>query len=251
VSEIEQIAPDVIRAYLLELEARGANPGGRHAKSRALRAFLTWYQAEAEPDGWTNPITKVKPPKVEVEPIEGISPEDVKRLLAACPDTFTGIRDRAILLCLLDTGARMREFLALDLADVDTIAGNVVIRKGKNRRPRIVFIGKRTRRALRAYLRLRTDSSPALWVTSAGDRLAPRSLQSMLERRAAQAGTDAPSPHDFRRACALAMIRAGVDVFTLQRLMGHSDLSVLRVYLAQDANDLERAFEKASPSDRL
>ena len=251
VTTIPAISPDLIRAYLLQLEATGHNAGGRHAKYRAVRVFLNWYQAEAEPEAWTNPVTKVKPPKVAHEPIEGVSVADVKAMLRACPDSFIGLRDRAIILCLLDTGARAREFLSLDVGDVDTIAGDVILRKTKNRKPRTVFLGRRSRRALRAYLKQRTDQSAALWITSQGERLAVSSLQGMLERRARSAGIPKPSPHDFRRGHALMMLRAGTDVITLARLMGHSSLEVLTRYVKQTTDDLHAAHAKASPVDRI
>jgi site-specific recombinase XerD len=57
--------------------------------------------------------------------------------------------------------------------------------------------------------------------------------------------------HAFRRAFALASLRGGMDVYSLQRLMGHADLSVLRRYLAQTEGDLQAAHQKAGPVDRL
>lgn len=248
---LTDITPDLLRAWLLELEGTGHNAGGRHAKYRAVRAWLYWFEREAEPDGWKNPMLKVKPPKVAHEPIEPVPVEDIRAMLATCGSDFIGARDHAILLCLLDTGARMREFLALNVADVDMIGGAVIIRKGKGHKPRVVFLGKKSRKALRTYLRQRTDETSALWVTSRGDRLAVRSLQSLLPRRAKLAGLkDIPSCHDFRRAFALMMLRAGVDVFSLQRLMGHTGLDVLRRYLAQNTDDLQAAHAKGSPVDK-
>ena len=232
VNQVQDITPDLLRAYLLHLQETGHNPGGRATKYRVVRAFLFWYEQEAEPEGWKNPLGKVKPPKVRHTLIEPVPIADIRAMLATCPDTFTGIRDRAMILCLLDTGARACEFLSLDLDDVDFISGAVVIRRGKNQNPRVVFIGKKARRALRAYLRLREDESSALWVTSKGDRLAVKSLQGMLERRGRSAGVQPPSPHDFRRAFAILMLRARVDLITLACLMGHSTLEVLKIYLA-------------------
>lgn len=82
VTQVPEITPDLLREYLLELEATGHNPGGRHAKYRAVRAFLLWWKEETEPAHWTNPVAKVKAPKVALEPIEGASTEDVEALLA-------------------------------------------------------------------------------------------------------------------------------------------------------------------------
>lgn len=252
VTAVMSVTPDLVRGYMLDLETKGRNAGGRHAAFRAVRAFLRWYEDEAEPEGWVNPVRKVKPPKVTNEPIKGVPTEDIKAMLETCGDNFTGVRDRALLLCLLDTGARAAEFIALNLEDVDFVSGAVDIRKGKGGKSRTVFIGKKSRKALRAYIRARVDGESALWVTNDGTRrLAVKSLRQLLIRHADLAGVPVPSPHDFRRSFALALLRARVDVFSIQRLMGHKSLDVLRRYLAQDTEDLRGAHERGSPADGI
>lgn len=252
VTEVLDLTPDLLRGFMLMLETKGRNEGGRHGAFRSVRVFLRWYEVETEPEAWANPIRKVHPPKVTHEPIKGVPLDHVKKMLDTCGDNFTGVRDRAILLCLLDTGARAREFLSLNLDDVDFVSGAVDIRKGKGKKSRTVFIGKRSRKALRAYVRLRGDSDPALWVTNnGGTRLAVASLRQVLTRHADLAGVPVASAHDFRRAFALALLRAGVDIFSIQKLMGHADLEILRLYLAQDTEDTRRAHESGKPVDGL
>ena len=89
-----------------------------------------------------------------------------------------------------------------------------------------------------------------LWASRAGTRLTYWGLRMILQRRAERAGVPVPSPHSFRRAFALASLRGGMDVETLRRLLGHSDLSVLSRYLAQTKEDLAEAHGKASPVSR-
>ncbi|MCZ2121831.1 MAG: tyrosine-type recombinase/integrase [Anaerolineales bacterium] len=251
VHEVTNLTPDLLRSFMLDLETRGRNAGGRHAAFRSIRAFLLWYESESEPESWINPIRKVKPPKVISEPIKGVTGEEVKAMLETCADNYTGIRDRALLLCLLDTGARAREFLAININDVDFISGAIDIHKGKGGKSRTVFIGKKSRKALRAYMRLRSDDNPALWATKDGGRLAIPSLRQVLTRHAEMAGIPVPSAHDFRRSFALMMLRAKVDIFSLQKLMGHSDLETLKRYLALVDDDIREAYERNSPVDGL
>ena len=253
IDQVEQITPEIIRSYLSRLEQDGHNANGRHAHYRSLRAFLYWLEAELGEEDYHAPIRKVKPPKLPKEVIEGVSLEDIQRMLAACQGRgFTELRDKALLLFLLDTGSRAGETLAIDLADVDFATGSVLIRKGKGSKQRMVYFSKTTRRALMAYLRARRDDHPALWVNERGERFTRSGLDKTLHLRAKQAGLiETPSAHDFRRAFALNMLRSGCDVFTLQRLMGHSDLSVLRRYLAQTEGDLQEAHRRASPVERL
>jgi len=128
VKQISQITPSFLRQYLLYLEESGHNAGGRHAAFRLLRAFFLWYEDEVEPQGWSNPIRKVKAPKVPIEPLEPVSFETVTQMIKACPhNTFTGDQDAAILLCLLDTGARASEFLSVNLDDINQARGDILI----------------------------------------------------------------------------------------------------------------------------
>jgi len=82
------------------------------------------------------------------------------------------------------------------------------------------FIGRTTRRAMRAYLRLRHDSSPTLLISKDEERLTYNGLRLLLERRAKRTRlSNKPKLHGFRRAFALNMRLSGVDIFVLQRLM--------------------------------
>ncbi len=250
VTQVQDVTPDLLRRFLLKL-AETHNAGGVHGFYRAVRAFLRFVEAEEVVPGWQSPTRKVKTPKVTLEPIAGITLEDFSAMLETCDKSFTGTRDAALLLALLDTGARVSEFLAVDLADVDA-AGGMLLRRTKGRRPRTVYLSQKTRRALRAYLRLRRDASPALWTTQQGDRLTYDGLRAILTRRAKLAGLpETPSPHDFRRAFALNYLRNGGDIFTLSKLLGHAGIDVLKRYLAQTDQDAHAAHAKFSPVDHL
>lgn len=248
---ISHITPQLIRQYMLHLEDKNHNPGGRHAAFRALRAFLLWYEDEVEPEDWKNPIRKVRAPRVPLEPLEPVSLNTVSQMLKHCKtNAFTDNRDEAILLFLLDTGVRAGELLSINIPDINLATGEVLVRLGKGKKPRYVYIGKLTKRALRKYLKNRKDNNTALWVTHPyfeSGRLTYSGLRSMIKRRAKQAGVDAPALHDFRRAFALAMLRNGTDIFTLANLMGHEGITVLQRYLRETRQDTELAHRRASP----
>lgn len=91
-----------------------------------------------------------------------------------------------MILGLLDTGARAKEFLNINLEDVDLVSGAVMIRQSKGRKPRMVFLGRKTIRAIRKYLRYRKDNHPALWVSTHGERMTYAALRCFLRRRAEQ-----------------------------------------------------------------
>ncbi len=251
ITNISQITPDTIRRFLLHLGETGHNPGGIHGIYRALRAFLLWYEEETEPEGWKNPIRKVQSPRVPVEQIEPVEIDTVKALIESCKgSTFTAVRDKALLLFLLDTGARASEVVAVNLGDVNMVTGEALIRQGKGRKPRTIFLGQKTRKVLRAYLKHRGDTNKALWVTDDKDRLTYWGLNEIIKRRSKTAKVDKPCLHDFRRAFAINFLRNGGDIYSLQKLMGHSDLQVLRRYLAQTNEDLRIVHHRASPVDQ-
>jgi site-specific recombinase XerD len=132
-------------------------------------------------------------------------------------------------------------------------SGSLLIRSGKGGKPRVTFLGVTSRRAVLKYIRKRgepQDGEP-LFATDEGGRFTYFGLRSVIERRATQAGIEPPTLHSFRRAFALGCLRNNVDVYSLQRLMGHTSLAVLRRYLAQTEADLQRAHEKGGPVDRL
>lgn len=252
VKTVTDLTPETLRGFFIAMTERGHNPGGVHAFYRTVKVFLRWYVQEFEPLEWRDPLRKVKPPKVDAEPLEAVPLETVRAMLDTCKrGKFTDERDRSILLFLLDTGVRAGELLALDRQNVDQLTGDVLIRKSKSRKPRTVFIGRQARRALRSYLKLRDDLARALYVTDEGERLKMAGLRQMMIRRAARAGVPTPPLHSFRRAFALAMNRAGVDLLTIARLLGHSDLSLLDRYIKQTGEDLRGAHERGGPVDGL
>ena len=195
-------------------------------------------------------MLKVKAPKVLIEPIEPISIEDVRALIDICQRGYLiGERDRAIFLFLLDTGARAQEVCNINLEDVEISSDEVIIREGKGRKPRIVFIAGKAMKAIRAYLRTRDNLEvQALFVSKTLERLTYDGLRQILQRRSKLAGLKKePTLHDFRRQFALSMLNNGADIFSLQRLMGHKDISILRRYLAQTTGDIRAAHDKGSP----
>jgi site-specific recombinase XerD len=211
---------------------------------------LYWWEDEVELDGWSNPIRKVKPPKLPLAPIEPVPLDDIKAMVKSCDKSFTGLRDKAILLALLDTGARAQEFLSMQLGDINQVSGEITIRHGKGRKYRVVFIGKNARKAVRGYLKNRSDQCQALWVSITEEPLTYWGLREIVRRRSRTAKIETPSLHSFRRAFAINMLRAGIDVFSLQKLMGHADLQVLRRYLAQTTEDIAKAHRIGSPVDK-
>ena len=249
VTDPQGITPAILRAYLVELQ-RAHNPGGTHCHFRAMRAFVRFLVAEG--DVSPSPLANVKAPKTPQAIIDPVSLDTVSKMLKACKGDLAA-RDTAMLLTLLDSGLRASELCALDVGDLDIASGRVLVKHGKGDKPRVVFLGARARRAILKMLKTRADVAPTspMWLTCDGERLRYAGLRQILRRRAHDANVPEPSAHDFRRAFALLSLRGGCDVYALQKLMGHADLTVLRRYLAQTESDLAEAHRKSSPVDKM
>lgn len=241
-----------LRLWLVHLQEHAHTPGGVHGFFRAAKAFFTWLMREGILTH--NPMARVKAPKVPMEPLPPVTPEQIRAMLNVCPlKTLIGARDRAILLSLWDSGCRAGEFIGLNVEDLDLDSGALLVRCGKGRKPRVTFLGRKARREVLRYLRLRgaVGGGDPLFAGGKGQRLRYESLRDIVRRRAQEAGIEAPPLHAFRRGFALDSLRNGADVYSLQRMMGHSDLAVLRRYLAQTQDDLRAVHDRAGPVDRL
>jgi site-specific recombinase XerD len=253
ISTLEELTASQIREFLLFLIEQGHNSGGQHLHFRVLKTYLLWYESELEPEGWKNPIRKVKPPKLVEEPIDPVPLSDIEAMIAACKGNRQGIRDKAILLTLLDTGLRANELVSLDLTDLDAYTGEIRVRAlvGKGRKARAVFLAERSRRSVRAYLRQRGQTPGPLFERESGGRLTYWGLRQLVRRCAERAGLENPPLHSFRRAFAIGMLRNGADLLSIQRLLGHASLVLIARYAKQDADDLRVVHTVSSPVERL
>lgn len=245
---LDRVGPQPIRHYLVNLEERGLRDTSIHAAARAIRAFLNFCVREEYIAH--SPMSKVAMPRLDRRVLPAFSHADIPRLLRAC----TNRRDEALILFLLDTGCRAAEFTNLDGRDIDIAAGEVSIRQGKGRRNRVVFIGTHTQLRLLAYYDDRGTPDPRapVWISQTrSERLTPSGLHQLLKRLGAQAGVAHCAPHTFRRTFAIWSLRNGMDLFRLARLMGHSDISVLRQYLYLVKADLHAAHTEYGTVDRL
>ena len=246
ITDVRNLTATHIRAYLAALQERGLRPHSVHAAARAIRALCHFLVAEGVLR--TSPMANVRMPRLPSEIPPAFTEADLLHLLTACGHA----RDKALLLVLLDSGCRASELLALDVGDVDVRSGQVHVRHGKGRKERVVYIGARSRRQLLRYLdeRGEPDVDDPLWLSqTTGERLTDAGLRLLLRRLGLRAGVRHCHLHTFRRTFALWSLRSGMNVYALQRLMGHADLQILRRYLALVDEDLQLAHQKHGAVD--
>lgn len=246
-TSLSETSPTVLRGFILQLQTY-LKPNSVHAVLRGVRAFYGFLEREELID--TNPMRKIRLPRKDQTLLPSLTPDEISVLLRATEgkDMYS-LRDRALLLFLLDSGVRLSEAVQLNLSDIDVATGVFKV-NGKGKKERMARVGKRTLQAIRRYLRRRKgDDSDALWIGRRG-RLTTYGIKLIFKRLSTKSKVHV-HPHKLRRTFALSMLRNGCNVYSLQTLMGHSDLTVLRRYLAETEADILHAHEENSPVDRM
>ena len=267
-----ELSPATIRDFLSY--AREPRPGGRYGSTResakrearpatvsayfrCLRAFSNFCLAEGLLD--ETPLKNVKAPRVPSDQIQPLDQEQVQALLDAARRTRAPERDVAAIFMLVDTGMRCSELTGLKVTDVDRGSGELTV-IGKGNKKRTVYMGVGSRRALWRYMeadRVQALPDEPLFVSVGGVKngqgMTHTGIHMIIQKAGKAAGVKGVrcSPHTLRHTFAVNFLRGGGNLFELQQLMGHTDLTVLRRYVTLAEADLAQAHRSASPADRM
>jgi integrase/recombinase XerD len=205
----------------------------------------------------------IKKSYVDKNPFEGVSQlrkrhtigatytkKQLEKLLSA-PDItqFVGLRDLTIMLTFAHVGLRLKELCSLKVQDIIFEGcGEVIIQQAKNRYARRIPMTKRLKTVLKAYCEERGIlENDALFVSVENAPINPRTVQERLKHYGVISNVEkevSVSPHAFRRTFCRLKVEAGVNLFVLQRMTGHSDLEMLQRYVQIYGKDLEEAIER-------
>ncbi len=168
----------------------------------------------------------------------------------------TTLRDRAIILVLLDTGLHATELYSLNIGDLDEQSGKLTVKHGygggaKGGKGRLVYLGRSARRALWRYTVSREDKDQedAPLFAAGNRRMGRDTLRQLIVHLGEAAVIKKCHPHRFRHTLAITYLPSAGDVFTLQRLLGHSSLDMVQHYARVAQTDVERAHPRASSAD--
>ena len=229
----------------------GISPASRARKLSALKSFYKYLTTRTK-QLQDNPVADLEYPKLRKSLPKYLTLEQSSALLQAVSGQNQA-RDYAILMVFLNCGIRRSELVGLNLTDVYEDRLRVV---GKGNKERFVYFGTACRKALDAYLPVRhkqvlTDNR-ALFGSRNGNRISTDAVHALVKKAFLKAGLDATqfSAHKLRHTAATMMLSGGVDVKTVQEVLGHENLNTTQIYTHIENTELKIAAE-ANPISKL
>ncbi len=180
--------------------------------------------------------------------------EQVEKLFSA-PDVSreVGLRDRAILELMYACGLRVSELVSLKIKDVD-LKTCILTCYGKGSKMRQVPVGSEAIEWLQKYMKIRAQKKTKitnLFVSVLGKPLTRQEVFLLVKKYAKKAGIENLSPHVLRHTFATHLVQNGADIRSVQKMLGHADISTTQIYTHLKKNDLRRTYEKFHPRAKL
>lgn len=229
----------------------GISASARARKLSAIKSFYKYLTVRTK-QLQENPVADLEYPKLRKSLPKYLTMEQSAALLS----TVSGQnqkRDYAILILFLNCGIRRSELVGLNMTDVYEDRIRVV---GKGNKERFVYFGTPCRKAIDAYMEERkkqvlTDNR-ALFGSRNGNRISVTAVHRLVEKALKQAGLDSTqfSAHKLRHTAATMMLSGGVDVKTVQEVLGHENLNTTQIYTHIENTELKLAA-KANPLSKL
>ncbi|WP_246939611.1 tyrosine-type recombinase/integrase [Bacillus pinisoli] len=250
-----QCNKELFRSYIAYmLHEKGLSPVTANVRIRTIRAFLRYCYLNDYIDVAIH--EHFKPVKTKEDTLESFTPEEIKMLLSKVDEySYKGFRDRVIIYVLLDTLVRCSELVSIKRKNVDLKAGFITLESNdtKTKKGRSVPISNKTLKLLKEYIGITDDyRSEYLFLTYEGELLSDNTVRRSLAEIGEKAGVNKRvSPHTFRHTGALFYILNGGDPFSLQKILGHSDMSMVRKYIQMTNTDVKKQHNIYSPLNNV
>lgn len=260
ISNLGEFNKRVLREFLAHLNFQNAAKRTLLRKIACLRSFFKYCKRQKKIA--LNPMEEIDSPKLEKSLPNSLSFEEVDRLFAG-PDTTTylGFRDRCIMELLYSSGLRVSELAALNRCDFDFVS-KLLRLKGKGKKERIVPMTESASKWIKEYLdhpergedgelHQKQKDKEAVFLNKWGKRITVRSLDRNFSKYLLSSGLSSNvTVHTIRHTIATHWLEKGMDLKTIQVLLGHSSLVTTTIYTKVSGRLKKEAYDKAHPSAR-
>lgn len=222
---------------------QGTSPNTIRGYTEKLRKVLRYHQAIG--NQCLSPELVHSPQKDEKN-LEWLTPKEVCKLIRLAKARHHGrselsrLRSTAIIATLYSTGLRISELASLNREDIKNDSISII---GKNKKHRIIYLDRRSKTLICEYLKKRQDNNPALFVSGQNNRIDPNKIRETFRLISNDFGKRV-HPHSLRHSYATNLLSNGCHIYTLQRLMGHSNIISTQQYLHIVDKDLEEAYKR-------
>ncbi len=250
VATLAALTTETVQRTLAERRA-WVKPITAHRTYRTLRTFFRWCMRTGRLAADPMATMTMRTPRTLPCPPDH---EDVRRLLAACPNTPEGRRNRALIALAADSALRKEELRRLRIGDLDFATRQISVHAGKGQRDGVAFFGEATASLLRAWLAVHPDCRPAVFVfvTCTAVPLRPWAIVRILHRLSRRAGLPRKiGPHALRHYAATALLRRTGDLELVRRVLRHTTLAMALRYATLTQTEIAAKFQAASPLDHL
>lgn len=246
-TDLEEVDRKTIRGFLADLSNQGKSKRTIARKLSSLRSFFKY--ALQQNIIKNDPCQELETPRLEKKIPSFLSYEQVERLFQQ-PDieTLLGLRDRTIMELFYSSGLRLSELAGLNISDLDHEELLIKLR-GKGKKERIVPITKNACSWLERYIaHPERENSQALFLNKYGNRLSDRSIDRKFKEYLKQSSLSAKiTPHTIRHTIATHWLENGMNLKTIQALLGHSSPSTTTIYTQVSMKLKKKVYDQAHP----
>lgn len=236
---LADVTHTALRKLVIAMDDAGHASAYVHGTMKNMRAFLNFCVA----DGLLDKSPMIKMPKLAKKVKPALSDADLKKVLDACPS----VRDKAIVSLILESGVRASELCAMLVEDVDLDKGTALIRKGKGQKQRFVYFGADTKRYLKRCLLVRRNVKPTdplfCSLQARNTPFTSNGIVQLFLRLQVASGVHVTA-HGLRRTFATRAMRSGMNIYVTAKLMGHTDIDVLKQYLDVQDEDAAESYQR-------
>lgn len=250
----DEVNQSAIFAFINSQKLNGVQASSINHYLRDLRTFLYWCMDPTR--AYIEPPFKIKEVEKQEEPLKLYSDDEIEALLEkpSKREDYPAWRTWAIVNWVLATGNRAGTICDVKIEDINFAHKEITLRHTKNKKAQIIPLSSSLETCIKEFIRMwRKDQDPDAWLFAnyGNDHLSTNALRLSFSRYCKKRGVDKTNIHGLRHNFAKLWVKNNGNMFTLQKILGHSSLAMTRRYVKLFSEDLKEDYDKYSPLDTI